>query len=102
VTSFCVVISEVEADGRLPTSSIVHIASFRRDGEFGRYRGIADMAGLAGGPTPSRMTLFRPRRASLRWYLEKVSSPHERELELSSAIAILPRHTNPKRRLQDA
>jgi len=33
-----------------------HIASFRRDAEFGRYRGIADMAGLAGGPTPARMT----------------------------------------------
>ena len=31
------------------------IASFRCDAEFGRCRGIADMAGLAGAPTPSRM-----------------------------------------------
>jgi hypothetical protein len=38
------------------------IASFRHDAEFGRYRGIADMAGLAGSPPPSRMT---PSRHSL-------------------------------------
>ena len=32
------------------------IASFRQDAEFGRYRGIADMARLAVGSTRSRMT----------------------------------------------
>jgi hypothetical protein len=32
------------------------IATFRFTAEFDRYRGIADMAGLAGGLTPSRMT----------------------------------------------
>jgi hypothetical protein len=31
-----------------------HIASFRCDAEFGRYRGKADMAGLAAGSTRSR------------------------------------------------
>jgi hypothetical protein len=32
------------------------IASFRCATEFGRYRGIADMAGLAAGSTQSRIT----------------------------------------------
>jgi hypothetical protein len=32
------------------------VASFRQDAEFGRYRGIADMARLAVGSTRSRMT----------------------------------------------
>ena len=36
-----------------------HIGSFRCVAEFDRYRGIADMAGLAGGPTRSRMTQSR-------------------------------------------
>jgi hypothetical protein len=36
------------------------IASFRCGAEFDRYRGIADMAGLAGDPIPSRMTLAGP------------------------------------------
>jgi hypothetical protein len=36
--------------------SLVPIASFLHDVEFDRYRGIADMAGLAGDPPPSRMT----------------------------------------------
>jgi len=33
-----------------------HIASFRGGAEFGRYRGIADMAGPVTGATRSRMT----------------------------------------------
>jgi hypothetical protein len=33
----------------------LHFASLRSAEEFGRYRSIADMAGFAGGPTPSRM-----------------------------------------------
>jgi hypothetical protein len=33
-----------------------HIAPFRCAAEFDRYRGIADMAGPAGDPIPSRMT----------------------------------------------
>jgi len=32
------------------------LASFRCDAESGRHSGIADMAGLAGSPPPSRMT----------------------------------------------
>ena len=39
-----------------------HIASFRCAAEFGRYRGIADMAGLAAGLTRPRMTQMRPGR----------------------------------------
>jgi hypothetical protein len=35
------------------------IASFRCGPEFDRYRGIADMAGLAGDPIPSRMVESR-------------------------------------------
>jgi hypothetical protein len=35
--------------------STLHIASFRCDAEFGRHPGIADIAGLAGGQTPTRM-----------------------------------------------
>ena len=35
------------------------IASFLHDVEFDRYRGIADMAGIAGDPPPSRMTHIR-------------------------------------------
>jgi hypothetical protein len=34
----------------------LHIASFRCATEFGRHRGIADMAGLAAGLPRSRMT----------------------------------------------
>jgi hypothetical protein len=33
-----------------------HIATFRFTAEFGRNRCIADMAGLAGGPSPSRFS----------------------------------------------
>src|SRR6202166_5118134 len=36
-----------------------HIASFRCAAEFGRYRGIGDMAGLVAGSTRSRMTQSR-------------------------------------------
>ena len=42
-------------------TAVVQVASFRHDAEFDRYRGIADMAGLAGGPIPSRMTPTRPK-----------------------------------------
>jgi hypothetical protein len=35
------------------------ITSFSYDAEFGRYRGTADMAGLAAGPTRSRLTQLR-------------------------------------------
>jgi len=38
----------------------LHIASFRCATEFGRHRGIADMAGLAAGLPRSRVTHFRP------------------------------------------
>jgi hypothetical protein len=38
------------------TGCFWHIASLQCDAEFGRYRGTADMAGLAAGSTRSRMT----------------------------------------------
>jgi hypothetical protein len=46
------------------------IASFRCDAEFGRHPGIADIAGLAGGQTPSRMTLNG--HAKIRRLLKRV------------------------------
>src|ERR1700747_3315150 len=58
----------------LERSDFVHwpIASFRCGPEFDRYRGIADMAGLAGDPIPSRMT-----RSTRRFVLTPADVRHD-------------------------
>ena len=70
-----------------------HIASFRCAAEFGRYRGIADMAGVATGSSPSRMT-----RSGYTFVLpRRLRSGAKRILPCSASLGALFFSTRPSR-----
>ena len=72
-----------------------HIASFRCAAEFGRYRGIADMAGLRAMPSPRpfRTTVWPigwPCSHNFRSKAQTLASPQQRRLRIAARMGEPP------------